>query len=344
LNSVNSNSPGSPENINQNTDSENKNIINYLFLVLPGFSLVPYSTAIDILRLANRNSHETLYSWETVSPSDDVVHASSGLPVQPEQVFTGNEQCDALFVCGGTKITSRWEDSIGTRLRTMASNKIPLGGLCTGTYFLARAGLLDGYRCTIHWENLSATRESFPKLILTDDVYEVDRDRYTCAGGVTAIDMMFRLLVVEQTKELAASVIQSILAERVRKMSETQVIPLRQKIGANQPKLESAVKLMETNIEEPLNPFHIAELINISRRQLERLFSKHLDSTPTRYYLELRLQNAQRLLLQTGLPIIEVSMVCGFTSAPHFSKCYRDQYGRSPSEERRTNLDYLDTL
>jgi len=329
--------------ISEVTDVDNS-ALNFKFLVLPGFSLVPYAAAIDILRLANRNSGKTLYTWQTLSPTKDIVYSSSELAIYPEYIFTGNETCDIFFVCGGIKISSQWDESIGTRLRAIEAKGIDIGAVCTGTYILAMAGLLDNYRCTIHWQNLSATREKFPLLNLTDDVFEVDRNRYTCAGGITSIDLMFRILVIQQNQELAASVIETILVERVRSMSDTQVIPLRQKLGTNQPKLESAVKLMETNIEEPLNPSDIARLVNISRRQLERLFNNHLNSTPTRYYLELRLKNARRLLLQTGLPIIEISLVCGFSSAPHFSKCYRDLFERSPSEERRLFLEPLEPL
>ena len=312
--------------------------INYIFLVLPGFSLVPYATAIDVIRLANIISGKTLYSWQTISPSDDIVYASTGLAITSDQIFTGKETCDILFVCGGVKIKDTWDKSLSSRLNLLKSRNINLGALCTGTYILAKAGLLNGYRCTIHWKNLSSTREIFPKLNLTDDIYEIDRDRYTCAGGVSAIDMMFHLITLNYDREIATSVMESIIVERVRNSSDLQCIPLRQKIGTSQPKLEVAVKLMETNIEEPLNPSEIAELVSISRRQLERLFCNHLDTTPTRYYLNLRLTNAQRLLLQTGLPIIEISLVCGFSSAPHFSKCYRELFKRSPSDERRLLL------
>lgn len=307
-------------------------------MVLPGFSLVPYATAIDVLRLANRISGKTLYSWQTISPADDIIHASSGLAIVPDEIFTGKEICDILFVCGGIKVNETWSESIKARLKMMQSRNIDLGALCTGTFILAKAGLLDGYRCTIHWKNLSSTREIFPKLNLTDDIYAIDRDRYTCAGGVSAIDMMFHLITLKYDREIATSVMESIIVERVRNTNDTQCIPLRQKIGTSQPKLEIAVKLMETNLEEPLNPNEISGLVNISRRQLERLFSSHLNTTPTRYYLDLRLINAQRLLLQTGLPIIEISLVCGFSSAPHFSKCYRELFKRSPSEERRLLL------
>lgn len=323
-------------------ENDSHSPLNFKFLVLPGFSLVAYAGAVDVLRLANRNSGQNLYTWDTVTPQNEIVYSSGNLAIHPEHVFTGEEECDLFFVCGGTKIATRWEESIGTRLRSLDSRNINIGAMCTGTYILAMAGVLDNHRCTIHWENLSATREKFPLLNLTDDVYEVDGNRYTCAGGITSIDMMFRILNIQQNKQLAASVIETILVERVRGSSDSQVIPLRQTLGTNQPKLESAVKLMETNIEEPLNPSDIASLVEISRRQLERLFNNHLNSTPTRYYLELRLKNARRLLLQTGLPIIEISLVCGFTSAPHFSKCYRDLFERSPTEERRLFLEPLD--
>ncbi|MDQ7051224.1 MAG: AraC family transcriptional regulator [Enterobacterales bacterium] len=182
-----------------------------------------------MLRLANRLSGQTLYTWQTVSPTDEVVYSSSKLAIYPEYIFTGLEKCDVFFVCGGTKIDQCWTSSIGDKIQNMASNNINLGAMCTGSYILAKAGLLDGYRCTIHWQNLSSTREKFPLANLTDDVYEVDRDRFTCAGGITSIDLMLRLLTMQQGQELAAAVIETILIERVRNMTDTQVIPLRQK-------------------------------------------------------------------------------------------------------------------
>ncbi len=300
--------------------------------------MIAFAAAIDTLRLANRVSGKEIYTWETFSPNDDAIKASNGLEIKPDKKLSEVKNLETLFVCGGTKIRDAWTDSIGKWLRQQDRPNIILGSLCTGTYILAKAGLLDGYRCTIHWENISSTREEFPQLNITDDVYEIDRNRYTCAGGTTAIDMMHHLLSIHHGRQLAASVSEEFLIDHVRGMTDRQRIPLRQQIGTSQPKLTEAVMLMESNIEDPLTPDELSSLVKISRRQLERLFRSYLNCTPTQYYLGLRLRNARRLLLQTDKAIIDISLVCGFSSAPHFSKCYRDMFGLPPRDERRLLL------
>jgi len=308
------------------------------FLVMPGFSLIAFAAAVDTLRLANRVSGVELYSWETITPNDDVVTASNGLEIKPDRKRDEVQQYEALFVCGGTRIRDAWSESIGKWLRLQDRKGMILGSLCAGTYILAKAGLLDEYRCTIHWENLASTREEFPQLQLTDDIYEIDKNRYTCAGGTTAIDMMHHLVSMHHGRQLAAAISESFLVDHVRGMTDRQRIPLRQQIGTSQPKLTEAVMLMEANIEDPLTPDELSGLVKISRRQLERLFRSYLNCTPTQYYLGLRLRNARRLLLQTEKAIIDISLVCGFSSAPHFSKCYRDMFGLPPRDERRLLL------
>lgn len=308
------------------------------FLVMPGFSLIAFAAAIDTLRLANRVQGSEIYTWESITPNDTVVKASNGLEIKPDRSLLEVDKYETLFVCGGTKIRNAWTDSIGKWLRQQDRKGAVLGSLCTGTYILAKAGLLDGYRCTIHWENISSTREEFPQLQLTDDIYEIDRNRYTCAGGTTAIDMMHHLVSIHHGRQLAAAVSEEFLVDHVRGMTDRQRIPLRQQIGTSQPKLTEAVMLMEANIEDPLTPDELSSLVKISRRQLERLFRSYLSCTPTQYYLGLRLRNARRLLLQTEKAIIDISLVCGFSSAPHFSKCYRDMFGLPPRDERRLLL------
>lgn len=305
---------------------------------MPGFSLIAFAAAVDTLRLANRVHGSELYTWETITPNDDVVVASNGLEVKPDRKLAEVNKVETLFVCSGTKVRDAWSDSIGKWLRQQDRENVIIGSLCTGTYILAKAGLLDGYRCTIHWENIASTREEFPQLQITDDVYELDRNRYTCAGGTTAIDMMHHILSLHHGRNLAASVSEEFLVDHVRGMTDRQRIPLRQQIGTSQPKLTEAVMLMESNIEDPLTPDELSSLVKISRRQLERLFRSYLNCTPTQYYLGLRLRNARRLLLQTEKAIIDISLVCGFSSAPHFSKCYRDMFGLPPRDERRLLL------
>ncbi|MCL4113386.1 UNVERIFIED_CONTAM: hypothetical protein GTU68_019512 [Idotea baltica] len=305
---------------------------------MPGFSLIAFAAAIDTLRLANRLQGEEIYTWETITSTDDVIKASNGIDIKPDKNLNDVDTYETLFVCGGIKIRDAWSDSIGKWLRLQDRKGVALGSLCTGTYILAKAGLLDDYRCTIHWENIASTREEFPHLQLTDDIYEIDRNRFTCAGGTTPIDMMHHLLTIHHGRQLAAAVSEEFLVDHVRGMTDRQRIPLRQQIGTSQPKLTEAVMLMEANIEDPLTPDELSSLVNISRRQLERLFRSYLSCTPTQYYLGLRLRNARRLLLQTEKAIIDISLVCGFSSAPHFSKCYRDMFGLPPRDERRLLL------
>ncbi len=318
---------------------ENSTPIQYGFLVVPGFSLIAYAAAIDTLRLANRVSEKILYTWETFSIDGQPISASNGLEVTAKPLEIKAAQYGALFICGGVKIHQAWSEKLGQTLRILDKQSLVLGSLCTGSYLLAKAGLLDDYRCTIHWERLASTREEFPKLNLTDDIFELDKNRYTCAGGTTPIDMMLALITQDHSKTLAASISEECLIDRVRSMQDHQRIPLRQKLGTSQPKLTEAVMLMESNLEEPLSPDELASYVSISRRQLERLFRAYLNCTPTQYYLSLRLRNARLLLLQTEKSIVEISLVCGFASAPHFSKCYRDMFGLPPRDERRFLLE-----
>jgi transcriptional regulator GlxA family with amidase domain len=183
--------------------------------------------------------------------------------------------------------------------------------------------------------------EEFPHLIVSPELFEIDRDRYTCSGGTAPLDMMLHLITQQHGRELAAAISEEFICERIRGHNDRQRIPLRLRLGTSQPKLVEAVSLMEANIEEPMSPDELALHVGLSRRQLERLFQKYLSCVPTRYYLELRLARARQLLLQTKMSIVDVAFACGFVSAPHFSKCYRDFFGLPPRDERHMR-DHLD--
>ena len=219
-------------------------------------------------------------------------------------------------------------------LRKTARRGAVIGAVCTGAHILAEAGLLDGYRCTIHWENLPGFSEAFPEINSTGGLFEIDGDRFTSAGGTTAIDMMLTMIAGQHGPDLAASVAEAILHSPIRHHSENQRMSLPARIGARHPKLVSIIEKMEENLEDPLSPSLLAKQAGLSTRQLERLFRRYLDRSPKRYYLELRLKKARSLLLQTDLSVINVALACGFSSPSHFSKCYRAFYGRTPYRER----------
>lgn len=304
------------------------------FLMILDYSMISFANAVAVLRMANRQSGRDLYRWSTMTMDGQPVCSSDGLELKPGSSVADAGALDILMVCGGYHIETECRKPILSALRGFANKKIPLGALCTGTHLLAAAGLLDGYRCTIHWENLSSLREKFPKLQVSSSLFVIDRDRYTCSGGVSSIDLMLNLVASIHGHQLVQEISEQFIYERVRTERDAQRVPLHYLIGASQPKLVDAVTLMEANVEEPLGLDEVAGYVDISRRQLERLFHKYLHCAPSRYYLELRLHRARLLLLQTSMPVIDIAISCGFSTAPHFSKCYSELYGKPPRDER----------
>ncbi len=306
------------------------------FFLVPNYSMIAFTSAIEPLRMANRDSGKELYRWSIYTIDGLPERASNGLEITPDDSLDNAGDISMLFVCGGADIASVWSKQIQFSLRRIAKrNHIKLGAVCTGSYLLARAGLLDGYRCTIHWENIASLREEFPNVQVTDDLFCIDRDRITCAGGQASLDLMLKLINDRHGNKLVTLISEQFMCERIRSSEDRQRIPLHLALGSNQPKLTEAVTLMEANIEEPISLDELSNYVGISRRQLERLFQKHLNCVPTRYYLNLRLNRARLLLLQTSKSIVDIALACGFISAPHFSKCYRDLFGIPPRDERR---------
>ena len=305
------------------------------FYLVPDFTFMSLSVALDTLRAANRTAEQKLYEWYLISSDGAPVQSSAGVELTMDHSTANVPSLDVLYVCGGEGVQRSVSNLTLGWLRKMSERRIIMGGICTGSYLLARAGLLNGYRCTIHWENMASVREEFPALVLSGSVYEIDRDRHTCAGGVAPLDMMLHLVRERHGSTLANNLSDLLICDRVRENQDRQRMPLKHRIGNSQPRLTEAVSLMEANIEEPMTLSELAHHIGLSRRQLERLFKKYLGCVPTRYYLELRLERARQLLLQTSMPVVDIALACGFISAPHFSKCYRDVYGLPPRDERR---------
>ncbi len=305
------------------------------FLLTPFYSMIAFASAIEPLRMANRLSGKELYQWVTYTIDGEPVTASNSLAVTPDASISRAQDLNTLFVCSGLDVEAACDRSTIAWLRKLGQQKMNFGALCTGSHVLARAGLLDGYRCTLHWENIASMREAFPRVVVSYELFEIDRDRYTSAGGTAPLDMMLNLISQQIGTEIATAISEAFACERIRGRHDRQRIPLQLRLGTSQPKLIETVSIMESNIEEPISLDELARHVGVSRRQLERLFQKHLHCVPTRYYLELRLARARQLLLQTSISVVDVAFACGFVSAPHFSKCYRDYYGIPPREERR---------
>lgn len=306
------------------------------FLLVPNFSLISLAAASEPLRMVNTLGGRPAYRVELLSVDGAPVRSSSGMGMQVDRAMGEADDQDLVVVCGPNPLPEALPSALSAWLGRLARRGVMLGGVCTGSYVLARAGLLDGYRCTIHWEDMDRLRERFPRIIVSSRLFEIDRDRLTSSGGTAPMDMMFAFIARQSgDRQLAARVSELLVCERIRLGEDRQRIPLRQQLGTGQPKLSDAVALMEANLEEPLSVAEISRGLALSERQLERLFHDHLGVTPTRYYLRLRLERARRMLLMTTASVTEVAGACGFGTVAHFSRRYREFFSRPPSAERR---------
>ncbi|CAN0624861.1 HTH-type transcriptional regulator CdhR [Burkholderia multivorans] len=305
------------------------------FLTLPNFSMIAFSSAVEVLRMANYVGRADHYRWSIHSPRGVPVQASNGIVVRPTQALDAACLPDVMIVCGGTRIRDVMDDGTRALLVGLAERGVPLGGICTGAYALMSSGLLDGYRCAVHWENLSMLHVEFPQVHFADELFVVDRDRLTCTGGTAPLDLMLNLVGARLGQQLAAQVSEQFILERIRSATDPQPIPVDARVGFSRAELIEVVRLMEANIEEPLSLDELARLVRLSQRHLQRMFKVYLNVSPTHYYLTLRLKRARDLLRTSDASIARVTTICGFHSPCHFSKAYRAQFGHAPSYERR---------
>ena len=259
---------------------------------------------------------------------------SAGTEFRLDADLTELKRDDTLLVCGGVNIQHVTSKKLLGWLRREARRGITMGGLCTASYCLAKAGLLDGKKATIHWENQDSFLEEFDEVELTKSVFVIDGNRVTTAGGTSSIDMMLKIIADDRGEELAGAVADQLIYSSIRTDQDTQRLSVPTRIGVRHPKLSAVIQKMETNIEEPISPSLLAKDVGMSTRQLERLFRRYLNRSPKRYYMELRLQKARNLLMQTDMSVINVALACGFASPSHFSKCYRAHYNTTPYRER----------
>jgi AraC family transcriptional regulator, glycine betaine-responsive activator len=303
-------------------------------VLINDFSMIAFTSLVEPLRLANHITGERQFGWRLYSIDGAPVKASNGLSISVDGSIADIGPMPLLVVCSGINVNRQELGGLIAKLRRLAFYGVPLGAVCTGAWVLAKAGLLEDHRCTIHWENQAGLREEFPELQVTDELFEIDRNRFTCAGGTAAIDMMLAMIAKRLGATVAAGVTDELIHHRMRDSGERQRMELRSRLGVANPKVLSIVAIMERAIEEPLSCAELAEEAGLSPRQLERLFQRYLGETPTRYYLRLRLERARTLLLQTSMPVLSVGLACGFVSASHFSKCYHEHFEHTPSEER----------
>jgi transcriptional regulator GlxA family with amidase domain len=305
------------------------------FYLCDQFSMLPFISAIETLRIANRRANKPLYQWRTITSDGQPVTASNGMPQPADYAVESAPDFPMVFVCGPFEPRAFNHGPSFSWLKHQARQGALIGGIETGCHIVAKAGLLAGLTCTIHWENMKDFKQDFPQLSVSADVYEIEGNRISCSGGCASIDIMLYLIEQQHGHELAASIADSMIHPHIRAQNEPQRMGLQARIGTSHPALLECVELMEANIEEPLTPDELAALIQVSKRQMERLFQRHLKTTPNRYYLGLRLDAAHQLLQDSSLKIVEAALACGFKSSVHFSTCYQSRYGSTPREGRK---------
>ena len=306
----------------------------FVFVLMENFTLLSFSSALDALRIANRMSGKKLYEWTFIGENEGVVSCSAGTQFKLDNSLIELHRDDTILLCGGTSIQEATTKKLIGWLRREARRGLIIGGLCTAAYPMAKAGLLDEKKATIHWENQDSFAEEFLEVELTKTVFVCDGNRYTTAGGTSSIDLLLKIIADEHGEELANAVADQMIYSSIRTDQDTQRLSVPTRIGVRHPKLSKVIQMMEINIEEPISPSILAKDVGMSTRQLERLFRRYLDRSPKRYYMELRLQKARNLLMQTDMSVINVALACGFASPSHFSKCYRAHYDTTPYRER----------
>jgi transcriptional regulator GlxA family with amidase domain len=306
----------------------------FVFVLLESFTMLCFSAAVESLRIANRMSGRELYSWILMSETGEPVICSGDIEYRVNSGLIEVLRDDTVMICGGINIQNVTTKKLLNWLRREARKGPLIAGLCTAGYTLAKAGLLNGKRATIHWENQDSFAEEFEDVELTKSVFVMDGNRITTAGGTSSIDLMLKLVAEHHGEDLANAVADQLIYSSIRTDQDTQRLSIPTRIGVRHPKLSLVIQKMEQNIEEPISPSLLAKEVGMSTRQLERLFRRYLNRSPKRYYMELRLQKARNLLMQTDMSVINVALACGFASPSHFSKCYRAHYDTTPYRER----------
>lgn len=303
-------------------------------LLIDGFALMSYAAVIEPFRAANNLAGRELYRWMHISVDGRQVRASNGASILADRAVGKPLACDTLFVFAGGDPTAFDDPRTFSWLRRVARSNIRLAGVSGGPFLLARAGLLDGYRATIHWIHQPAFVDAYPTLVVEPSLYVIDRRRITCAGGTAGLDLAIELIEREHGQKLAGEVSEWFIRTEPRPADKSQRLSLRERFGIKNDRLLRVLAEMEARLEDPAAMKQLAKLAGLSLRQLERLFAAHLGETINGCYLRIRLEKAAELLRNTGMSITAISVACGFQSCSHFSRAFKIQFGTPPSSWR----------
>ena len=304
-------------------------------ILVPGFALMSFASVVEPARGANRLSGRKLYQWDLFGPTQGNIESNGGIEVAARAIAELDPTAfDMVIVCAASHAESKRFPSLESATRRLHRSGLAIAAVSTGSFLLARAGLLAGRRCTVHWDYADSFREAFPDVDLLNDLFVVDGRILTCAGATAALDMMLELIQCHHGRELARQISDQFLHGGIRGATEGQRQVL---LGAavRNTMIQRAVQRMEATVEEPVSPARLARELGVSQRQLERLSKRYLGCTPAKFHAQLRLQRARRMLRQTELSVAEIAIACGFVSLSHFAKAYRRQFSVSPRQDRQ---------
>ncbi len=292
------------------------------------------ASALEPFRVANRMLQENHYQSIITSVEGSSAKSSGELIVQSHSSY--DQHCDAqiIVLCASFEPESAVTPALLNWLKHKANHGCTIIGIDTGAHIMALAGILDGLRATVHWEHQDIFRQRFSRVICVDDLYTLERKRYSAAGGTACLDLMLHIIQEQQNREVASAVADQFIYARLRPSHAKQKLTPASRLKTQDPRVIQTIALMESHLEDPMTTSQLASSVNVSLRKLERIFKRQLDTTPGHYYRSLRLQKAQSLLLHSDLKLNDIANLCGFSSASSFSRLYRSVFGIAPREHR----------
>ncbi len=305
------------------------------FYLVPNFPLMTFAAALDSLRQANRLAKAQRFEWVLISFDGLHVRSSSGLGFDADAAISKAPRCDVVILCAGINYSDAYDSNIFAWLRRIYSEGCILGAVSTAVFFLAKAGLLEGRRCAVHWESLASFRSEFPNCFATDDIFAIDGRFLTSSGGTVTLDMMLYLIAAVEGHGLASLISDQFNHPRIRRQDDVQRMAPEDRFGIKNAKLGFVVRRMEATLGDPVEISGLAKSVALSLRQLERLFRASLGKSPSQFYIDLRMGRARELLVDTELSVAEIAEICGYESASHFSRFYRRLFKESPVATRR---------
>jgi AraC family carnitine catabolism transcriptional activator len=313
---------------------DESDIVRFGFLLLPEFPLYALVPAMEALRIANQNYGRKLYDWILIAEKDASVRSGNGMSLSVDATIADVSSLPNVLVFGGNHPIQHLSKRLLNWLRRLARHGCVMGGIDTGTFALAEAGLLDDHEVTMHWESMSTFQERYPGIEICERLYRIDRDRITCAGGHATLDLMLALIAKSHGTALAQVVANAFVAHRPRAEAEPQRLELRMLAAESSSPLTRIFQDMEENIQTPLSARALAKRAGVSVRALNRLLHDRIGESPMSYYRKIRLQAARNALFYSDVAIRDVAASCGFASPEAFSRTFKDHFGLAPREFR----------